>query len=284
MITLNAVSGGLQLTTPYDEAFLHEFKLTVPHTARQWSKPHWIVDPSYGPKLVELVSVYFGQQLALPQVVAAPAAIDIRMIELRYLGRCKDRGDGGEASAYGYASGAWSVVLPESVLRAWFYAAPERERAGQPQTLYAVLGISQDADSTAVKKAFRRLALQWHPDTCKEPDAAEQFRTINAAYQILSDPGKAKKYRAGLALEASLGNQRRTDTDSYRSLYAALGSNADGYRAPLRCGYLLIEGQQKLSRFMASKIMSWEDITRADGKTLITSWDMAAERIVEEWV
>lgn len=278
MIALNAVPGGLQLTTPYDAAFLHEFKLVVPHTARQWAKPHWIVDAAYGPKLVELVHVYFGQQLTLPQAAAAPAAIEIRAIDLRYLGKCKDRGDGGEASAYGYANGAWSVVLPESVLRAWFYAAPERERAGQPQTLYAVLGISQDADTQAVKKAFRRLALQWHPDTCKEPDAAEQFRAINAAYQVLSDPLKAKKYRAGLALEASLVNAPHTNP-GYRSL-----DSIEGYRAPLRCGYILVEGQQKLSRFVASKILSWEDITRGDGKTLVSSWDMDAERVKEEWV
>lgn len=278
MIALSAVQGGLQLTTPYDAAFLHEFKLVVPHTARQWSKPHWIIDPQYGPKLVELVAVYFGQQLTLPQAASAPLAIEIRAIELRYLGRCKERGDGSESSAYGYSDGAWSIVLPESVLRAWFYAASEREQPGTPQTLYAVLGIAQDADATAVKKAFRRLALQWHPDTCREPDAAEQFRRINAAYQVLSDPVKAKKYRAGLALERSLVNAPHTNPN-YRSV-----DDQQGYRAPLRCGYLLIEGQQKLGRFVASKILSWEDITRGDGKTLITSWDMASERIVEEWV
>jgi hypothetical protein len=278
MIALNSVPGGLQLTTPYDAAFLHEFKLAVPHTARQWAKPHWIVDVAYGPKLIELIYAYFGQQLSLPQATAAPATPEIRAIELRYLGRCKERGDGSETSAYGYAGGAWSVVLPESVLRAWFYAAPEREQQGKPQTLFAVLGIAPDADTTAIKKAFRRLALQWHPDTCKEPDAAEQFRKINDAYQILNDPIKAKKYRAGLALEASLATTQQADADYFRSLYN------DGYRAPLRCGYILAEGQQRLGRFVISKILGWEDITRADGKTLVSSWDMDAERIKEEWV
>lgn len=278
MIALNAVPGGLQLTTPYDEAFLREFKLAVPHSARQWSKPHWIVDAAYGPKLVELVAAYFGQQLTLPQTQTTATVPEIRAIELRYLGRCKERGDGGEPNAYGYAGGAWSVVLPESVLRAWFYAAPERERPGTPQTLYAVLGIAPGDDTVAVKKAFRRLALQWHPDTCKEPDAAEQFRRINAAYQILSDPVKVKKYHAGLALERSLINAPHTNPN-YRSL-----DSMDGYRAPLRCGYLLAEGQQKLGRFVVSKIMGWEDITRADGKTLVSSWDMDAERIREEWI
>lgn len=283
MIALNAVPGGLQLTTPYDEAFLHEFKQAVPHTARQWAKPHWIVDAAYGPKLIELIAAYFGQQLALPQIQATATVPEIRAIEIRYLGRCKQRGDGSEPNAYGYAGGAWSVVLPESVLRAWFYAAAEQEQQGKPQTLFAVLGIAQDADTTAIKKAFRRLALQWHPDTCREPDAAEQFRKINAAYQILSDPVKAKKYRAGLALEASLGKSRDRGTyDS--SLYTALGITVDGYRAPLRCGYILAEGQRRLGRFVVSKIMGWEDITRADGKTLVSSWDTVAERIKEEWV
>jgi molecular chaperone DnaJ len=59
-----------------------------------------------------------------------------------------------------------------------------------------VLGIARDADQKAIKDAFRRLSLQFHPDRNKSPDAEEKFKEIAEAYAVLSDPEKRAEYDA----------------------------------------------------------------------------------------
>ena len=68
---------------------------------------------------------------------------------------------------------------------------------------YAVLEIARDATEEEVKKAYRRLALQYHPDTNQgNPETEEKFKEINEAYGVLGDKGKRRQYdtfgRAGL--------------------------------------------------------------------------------------
>ncbi len=59
---------------------------------------------------------------------------------------------------------------------------------------YDILGIPRDADGEAVKRAYRRLAKQYHPDTNNAPDAEARFKEINEAYEVLSDPQKRATY------------------------------------------------------------------------------------------
>ena len=59
---------------------------------------------------------------------------------------------------------------------------------------YKVLGISRDADENAIKKAFRKLAKQYHPDTCKEPHAEEKFKEVNEAQRILNNSQEKMKH------------------------------------------------------------------------------------------
>lgn len=59
---------------------------------------------------------------------------------------------------------------------------------------YEVLGIDRSATSTEIKKAFRKLAMQFHPDRNKESGAEEKFKEINEAYEVLSDEKKKKIY------------------------------------------------------------------------------------------
>lgn len=59
---------------------------------------------------------------------------------------------------------------------------------------YEVLGIGKDASEQDIKKAFRRLAMQYHPDRNKAPDAEEKFKEINEAYAVLSDKEKRATY------------------------------------------------------------------------------------------
>lgn len=68
--------------------------------------------------------------------------------------------------------------------------------APEQRDYYEVLGVSRDADAKAVKDAFRELALKYHPDRNKSPDAEARFKEIAEAYAILSDPKKRADYDA----------------------------------------------------------------------------------------
>ncbi len=59
---------------------------------------------------------------------------------------------------------------------------------------YQVLGVSRDSSQDQIKQAYRQLALQYHPDINKNPDAEERFKEINIAYHILNDPESRMKY------------------------------------------------------------------------------------------
>ena len=59
---------------------------------------------------------------------------------------------------------------------------------------YEVLGVSKTATDEEIKRSFRKLAKQYHPDINKEPGAEEKFKEIGEAYAILSDPEKRRQY------------------------------------------------------------------------------------------
>lgn len=68
--------------------------------------------------------------------------------------------------------------------------------AGQvPRDYYDVLGVSRDADEAAIKKAFRRLARELHPDVNRnDPSAEDKFKEAAEAYEVLSDPERRATY------------------------------------------------------------------------------------------
>jgi len=59
---------------------------------------------------------------------------------------------------------------------------------------YEVLGVSRTCSDEDIKKAYRKLALKWHPDRCKDPDAKKKFQDISSAYSILSDKDQRASY------------------------------------------------------------------------------------------
>ena len=59
---------------------------------------------------------------------------------------------------------------------------------------YDVLGVDKSASDAEIKSAFRKLAKKYHPDLNKEPDAAEKFKEVQEAYEVLGDEQKRKTY------------------------------------------------------------------------------------------
>jgi len=217
--------------------------------------------------VVHLAEQHFGDVRVQLAMMGAEPKDETRLLEVRYLGRAKARGSG-ERTAFAWVDGGWKAVFPERVLRKWFDGT--EGRPGDAPSLYQVLGIPAGADEAAIKKAYRRMVKQWHPDVCREPDAEAQFRAIQRAYEILRDPVTRAKYDAGLALAATLPTGQQESTDA-------------GYRAPLRCGLVLTKGRQMLDRFVVDEILAWEDIVDAQGRVLVSSWPPGANHFVEAW-
>ena len=59
---------------------------------------------------------------------------------------------------------------------------------------YEILGVSKNASDAEIKTAYRKQALKWHPDRNKSSEAAEKFKEINKAYEVLADSKKKHVY------------------------------------------------------------------------------------------
>src|SRR5258706_10656890 len=77
---------------------------------------------------------------------------------------------------------------------------------------YTVLGVHAHASAAAIKTAFKKLALQYHPDVYKGEDAEERMRLLLLAYQTLSDPDARKTYDA---------HRSRNHFDPFGGMHAA---------------------------------------------------------------
>src|SRR2546425_13255772 len=64
----------------------------------------------------------------------------------------------------------------------------------QVPDLYQVLGVQHDASEEEIKRTYRRLARELHPDVNADPEAERRFKQITAAYQTLSDPARRRQY------------------------------------------------------------------------------------------
>lgn len=262
--------GSLRFQSPYDAGLVAALKAAIPHSDRQWNRTDkvWLVAPQWANTLADIAEQHLGERPDVPQV-RTRAQKETQILDVRYLGAAKDRGNG-EVTAFGWTNGGWNAIFPLAVLHEWFSV---EQRPGEAPTLYAVLGVKKTVAAADLKSAYRRAARQWHPDMNSDPDAADQFRAIQHAWEILSNPLQRRKYDAGLFLASTVS---QTDANLTKTSY--------GWRPPLRCGYILTEGAEVLGRFVVSRILQWEDIVNTASQTLVTSWRYGDDSFTERWV
>ncbi len=259
----------LELRSSYSPELVAELKAQIPAGMRRFEPDTkaWLIAPAAGAKVAAIVQQCLGIHLAVPANASTQQAVT-RLVRLEYLGAAKDRGDG-SMSAMGYDGSEWALVFGLDVLKRWF--CEDDARPDEAPTLYAALGIKSDADEGALRSAYRRAARTYHPDINKEPDAADQFKRIQRAYEVLRDENMRARYDAGLKLARAVTTK-------------GIQEGGPTWKPPLRCGLLLVTGTEQLGRIVVSRIIEWRDVTNEFGQVLVTSWPMGATQPTRRYV
>lgn len=290
-----------------DLDLVDSLKTRIPKMYRRWEPTAlaWLVDPKAKNHLTRAIDLAGYAVPEFPPLTnQAIAATVRRTLRVEYLGQCKEREDR-NISALATLNAQnpwmdykqnrpqydWKIEFPEEVLKEFFNGAPGKTAKGQ--TFYQVLCVVETATADQIKSAYRRLSLQWHPDRCKEEDATDKFMEINEAHDVLRDPMKRKRYDVGLSFERESAQQAEQSKQAdalpwHWNMRGCRRSNPIGpqhYRAPFRCGVVVVEGQQGMKRFKVTKIVSWDDITDATtGRVMSTSWNKSTNSINVEWI
>ena len=147
----------------------------------------------------------------------------------------------------------------------------------QYKDYYRILGVTRDAKPDEIRKAYRKLAKQYHPDVNKSPDAEEKYKEINEAYEVLKDADKRQKYDTlGMNWQsgqdftpppdwsshrADFGSDMGGFSDFFQTLFGSSGAGSFGNFRDI------FSGQQGFHQSDAEVSLSLEDVIRAGEMT-----------------
>lgn len=282
-ITIREHDGFYLLNFEYDERIVALFKQHIIPTHRSFRKDlgnGWLIHPDSIDLACQQFEAVYGGRIRRPGPISqTPREPEIKLFSMEYIGACHDRGQGRFTACGATAPDSWPVEFPEEVLKKFFSGSVDLNPIDQ-QTAYGILLLTEACDFQAIKSAYRRMARQWHPDVCKEPDAADRFRAIQEAYETLSDPMARRKYDAGLYFERKAKGEKSPEHSSRD--FNQYGQ-ARGYRSPLTSGLVTVKGVQGLARFVVSEILTWVDLQNNKGQIAVSSWSPGAQTYQIVW-
>ena len=96
--------------------------------------------------------------------------------------------------------------------------AQTAEKRSKEKDYYKILGVARDATDKEIKKAYRKLALQWHPDkhTENKEEAEEKFREIAEAYEVLSNEESRARYDRGEDISEQANHARNNPFEGFQ--------------------------------------------------------------------
>ncbi len=145
---------------------------------------------------------------------------------------------------------------------------------------YEILGVKKSATPEEIKNAYRKLAMQFHPDKNKDPGAEEKFKEINEAYAVLSDPEKRKQYDT---YGAEQFNKRFSESDIFRGfdfneIFREMGFNFGGMSGDFESADDIFDSMfgggsrgrraQRGSDILASLSISFDEAAKGVTKTI----------------
>lgn len=279
MSSLTLENDILILRTPYDAELVEDLKASIPLYGRAWNRDKrvWEIAYIHGQDVIEVVKRQLGETLTIPQQKTSnQPKTEIKLLKVKYIGAAKMREDGSNI-AMAWVNNQWSVVFSLEVLRAWFEGNDTPLNPNEASSLYAVLGVNKKSTDKEIKKAYRIAARTWHPDINDDPGAASQFIRVQEAYETLQDDQQRRKYNAGLWLQTQVNKQ-----PVIKNNFVAMNFQSV-WRPPKRCGWITVEGQETLSRFVVFNILQWNEIVEA-GMIMVSYWPPDGDKFAIDWI
>lgn len=280
--SISLSEGNLILRTPYNKKLVNDLKDAIPPMGRRWDNDNkvWIIGYMFAFDVVDVIKKNLGIELSIPKQSTQAPKKETRIFKIEYIGAVKER-ENGELSAMAWANGNWSVVFSLASLREWFEGdRQETVKPGDAPNFYVVLGVKRNATDLDIKRAYRIAAKTWHPDVNNDPQAAEQFRLVQKAYETLSE--NRRKYDAGLKFES---DAKKSQTKDYSQMSVEEQIKLTSiWRCPKRCGMITVEGQSIVGRFIVERILFWDEILNTAGQVAIAYWEKGKDTFTTEFI